>query len=378
MTYDLEKLNALIAHIYDAALDDAQWPSLIHKLSRLVNAEDSILFGSPEVGNNQMVVLSPLFNADNNAAQAYGSYYWKHDIWKTGATQHQLTYSGAIFHGDQFIDRRSFQDTEIYCDFFKPMMNGTGVVLTSVIEEATPQQPNPVVLSFYKSFFAEPFNKQDEQLIRLLMPHLQRSMLIRKRMNQERLMRQLREQALDQSHEAIILLDAMGHVLFATQKAEGMLRQGNPAIKNGHLCSEISAANKAIREALHKAQEGIGSTIKFDNTTSGTRIALFSPILATRGEHLSTSTRIMVIISDPNNSMKGELGSFASLYGLTVAETRILKYLLQQQSTHGIAQTLHISIHTLRTHLKALFAKTCTKNQRELVNFCRSHPIIDA
>ena len=38
MTYDLEKLNALIAHIYDAALDDAQWPSLIHKLSRLVNA----------------------------------------------------------------------------------------------------------------------------------------------------------------------------------------------------------------------------------------------------------------------------------------------------------------------------------------------------
>ena len=144
------------------------------------------------------------------------------------------------------------------------------------------------------------------------------------------------------------------------------------------ILSQVSTANKAIREALRKAQEGIGSTIKFDNTISGTQIALFSPILATRGEHLGNSTRIMVIISDPNNSMKGELGSFASLYGLTVAETRILKYLLQQQSTHGIAQTLHISIHTLRTHLKALFAKTCTKNQRELVNFCRSHPIIDA
>ena len=77
MVYDLEKVNALIAHIYDAALDDTQWPFLIHKLAQLVHAEDSIMFGSPEVGNNHMVVLFPLQNASDNAAQDYGSYYWK-------------------------------------------------------------------------------------------------------------------------------------------------------------------------------------------------------------------------------------------------------------------------------------------------------------
>ncbi len=191
----MEKVNVIIPQIYDDALDDRQWPVVVQRLAQLLEAEDSILFGSPEGTSNQMIVLSPLLNAGIDAAQAYEAYYWKHDIWKVSAIQHQLAYSGAIFHGDQFIDRRAFKNTEIYCDFFKPLMNKTGMVLISIIEEAAQQQPNPVVLSFYKSFFAEPFKQQDEDLIRHLMPHFQRSLLIRRKMLEEQQKRQLKEQA---------------------------------------------------------------------------------------------------------------------------------------------------------------------------------------
>lgn len=170
MLSDHEKLNALILRIYDAALDDEQWALLIRDLTRLLNAEDSILFGSPDTGNDRMLVLSPMINADISAPAAYESHFWKHDIWKAGAAQHGLAHRGAIFHGDQFIERNAFQNTEIYCDFFKPMMNGTGVVLTAVIEEATREQPMPLVLSFYKSLSADSFTQQDEQLVRKLIP----------------------------------------------------------------------------------------------------------------------------------------------------------------------------------------------------------------
>lgn len=375
MTYDLEKINALIAHIYDAALDDTQWPFLVHELAQLMKAEDSILFGSPEVGNAQMVVLSPLQNATHDAAQAYGSYYWEHDRWKTGAAQHQLTHSGAIFHGDQFIDRHSFQNTEIYTDFFKPMMNGTGVVLTSIIEEATPQQPNPVVLSFYKSFFAQPFDKEDEELIRLLMPHFQRSFFIRRKTAEEREMRQLREHALHQSNDAIVLVDGTCQVLFANRKADLMLRHGNPIIKTGYLHSHIASEHSALMNALRNALEGKGCVLKFGNaSTLASRVAVFSPVSIARSEQLNTPTRVMIVISEPGRFVSHGLDAFAKLYRLTNAETRILKHLLQQQSTREIASALEISMNTLRTHLKILFAKTATKNQRELVNFCRSHP----
>ncbi|MBL8496627.1 helix-turn-helix transcriptional regulator [Nitrosomonas sp. JL21] len=375
MTYDLEKVNALIARIYDAALDDTLWPSLVHTLAQIVNAEDSIMFGSPEVGNHQMVVLSPLQNAAHDAAQAYGSYFWEHDKWKTGAAQHQLTYSGAIFHGDQFIDRHSFQNTEIYTDFFKPMMNGTGVVLTSIIEEATHERPNPVILSFYKSFLAQPFNQKDEDLIRLLMPHFQRSLFMRRRMNEERELRQFSEQVLHHSKDAILLLDATCRVHFANRKAELMLSRGNPTVKQGYLRSSVSSENSALMNALRNALEGKGCVLKFSNIPfMPARVALFSPVSGARGEQLHTPARIMVVITEPDKFKGGGLDDFAKMYRLTPAETRVLNQLLQQQSTHEIAEVLHISMNTLRTHLKILFAKTSTKNQRELVNFCRSHP----
>ncbi|QOJ20943.1 MAG: hypothetical protein HRU77_09710 [Gammaproteobacteria bacterium] len=76
MLLDHEKLNALILRIYDAALDDEQWSLLIRDLTRLFNAEDSILFGSPDIGNDRMLVLSPMINADINAPAAYESYFW--------------------------------------------------------------------------------------------------------------------------------------------------------------------------------------------------------------------------------------------------------------------------------------------------------------
>lgn len=377
MLSDHEKLNALILRIYDAALDDEQWALLIRDLTRLLNAEDSILFGSPDTGNDRMLVLSPMINADISAPAAYESHFWKHDIWKAGAAQHDLAHRGAIFHGDQFIERNAFQNTEIYCDFFKPMMNGTGVVLTAVIEEATREQPMPLVLSFYKSLSADSFTQQDEQLVRKLIPHFQRSLAIRRKLLEEQQMRQLRELALDKSKDAIILLNVTGRVLFVNQQAEKLLRHGSLSIRNGRLTSSISSEHRALMTALLNAQAGIGGTLQFGGYNQITRMAILSPIPPARGELLGVSIHIMMIIYDPDRiNYSGDLEVFAKRYQLTAAETRILKNLLLQQSTAEIAQVLHISIHTLRTHLKSLFAKTDTKNQRELVNLCRSYPFI--
>jgi DNA-binding CsgD family transcriptional regulator len=77
----------------------------------------------------------------------------------------------------------------------------------------------------------------------------------------------------------------------------------------------------------------------------------------------------MVIITEPDQYASADLADFARLYRLTTAETRVLKQLLQQQSTKAICETLHIGMTTLRSQLSALFAKTHTQNQRELIQF---------
>jgi DNA-binding CsgD family transcriptional regulator len=116
--------------------------------------------------------------------------------------------------------------------------------------------------------------------------------------------------------------------------------------------------------------------LRLDNPAPiGTRIATFSPITTRKTEQLYLPTRILVMITEPEKPASGHLGGFAQLYRLTPAETRVLEQLLVKESTQEIAETLQIGIKTLRTQLSALFAKTQTKNQRELVKFYLSHPM---
>jgi DNA-binding CsgD family transcriptional regulator len=59
-------------------------------------------------------------------------------------------------------------------------------------------------------------------------------------------------------------------------------------------------------------------------------------------------------------------------YLLSRAEIRVVNELLQGQSVEGVAEALNVSVHTIRTHLKNIFAKTGTCRQAELVRLMSS------
>ncbi|MGJ0516153.1 MAG: LuxR C-terminal-related transcriptional regulator [Methylomicrobium sp.] len=380
MMVDEDKINALIMMLYDAALEDALWPSLVREVSSLMQAADSLLFSPIITENNEQLILSLYEHADNDAWEAYSSYFWRHDIWSKEYRKHGFDKSGAVIHSDKIVERSAFRQSEMYNDFLKPMHEGMGINLCAVISDGSvPEASLPMVLTFYKPSFAEAFSPQDEHLIRQLLPHFQRALRIRWKMVEERQMCQLREMALDHINTAVLLLDVTGKVLFANRKAEAVLSQkGNPTVMQGRFCGVDNYENNAIKHALRQAEQGIGITLRLNNRAPlESCVATFSPVAATRAEHLRIPARIMVMITEPvKYAASGDLGAFAKLYRLTPAEARVLKHLLQQQSTREIAETLHISMTTLRTQLSALFAKTHTKNQRELIKFCLSHPMV--
>ncbi|MBL1262683.1 helix-turn-helix transcriptional regulator [Methylomicrobium sp. RS1] len=370
------KLDALIQQIYDAALEDALWPALIHELALLIQASDSLLFSLPGSSHQTPFILAPLTHADADAWADYASYYRQHDIWMLETKKQGLMRPGAIIHSDRLVERRAFRQSEIYRDLLKPKLGGAEVNMGLVmLDEPLQDQSPPLFLSLYKSAFDETFTAQDEGLIRHLLPHLQRALRIRWKLIREREMRQLREQALEQVAVAIVLLDAAGRLLFANRQAERLLSQGgNPTVIRGYLGGLDAYENNAIKQALRQARQGIGSTLRLNNTQAiGTRVATFSPVTAPFSEQLGTPARIIVMITEPDTPAFDDLRAFSKLYQLTPAETRVLKHLLQHRSPQEIADTLHVSIKTVRTQLSALFAKTQTDNQRELVQFSLSH-----
>jgi DNA-binding CsgD family transcriptional regulator len=184
----------------------------------------------------------------------------------------------------------------------------------------------------------------------------------------------LREAALDCMAQAVALLDAGGKVLFANRHAEAIFRAGNGlAAVNGHLAATDAQSASWLKEALRLAASGQGSSARLhDAAGQPAWVATFCPADTQRSSRNASPHPSPVLQPQPPRRRR-----LAGLYRLSPAETRVLQHLLDQKSTQDIADALHISIKTLRTHLSNLFVKTGTTGQRELVRFYLAHPSVN-
>jgi DNA-binding CsgD family transcriptional regulator len=77
--------------------------------------------------------------------------------------------------------------------------------------------------------------------------------------------------------------------------------------------------------------------------------------------------RALLVISDLQNRPQSQASVVAETFGLTPAETRVASIMAAGISIERAADQLGLSRETVRNHLKAVFAKTATHRQSELV-----------
>lgn len=76
---------------------------------------------------------------------------------------------------------------------------------------------------------------------------------------------------------------------------------------------------------------------------------------------------VAVLIKTKTASKSLQWQVLCKLYGLTPAEARLTVALTQGASVKSYAEANSVSLNTVRTHLKAVMAKTETRSQVDLV-----------
>jgi DNA-binding CsgD family transcriptional regulator/PAS domain-containing protein len=371
------QFDELVGLIYDAGMEPAAWRQFLECFSEAMHSAGSLLFvhdfgtGRSTTASSSNRSFVAQARTDEAFLESLQKEFGHANVWLQNAKRYG---EGIPVISSQLYPDTDLPRTEFFNGWLKPQD-----YFYSIGGAILQQGDVSVRLTTLRSRRAGVYTESELALYRRLMPHLQRALRIHWRLSLEQETRRLREHTLDQMSQAVALLDGDGKVLFANRQAEAIFRDsGGPLVINQRLTAARAQDAAAIRENLRQARQGTGSSMGVKGIGTGQRwMITFMPLPSAFAQTLTEEARVMALIAEPGKLATGNLGGFAQLYRLTPAETRVLEQLLVKESTQEIAETLQIGIKTLRTQLSALFAKTQTKNQRELVKFYLSHPMTE-
>lgn len=222
-----------------------------------------------------------------------------------------------------------------------------------------------------------------------LVPHLSRAIdltLLTSRLNAGQ--RQL-DRLLANMSGAVILLDDRGAILQMTPAAEALLGEcdslaiskGSRVTLTAQMRGDALRLAAGIRQALAVAR---GEERILDDTLqikdpAGRRTLLvqmtplpppaFAPWTAIDG-----GARVMVQIVDPRASIDTQAERLRRLAGLTAAETRVAALLASGLGLTAAASVLGVSLNTVKTHARQVFAKTDVRSAAALARLVASIP----
>jgi DNA-binding CsgD family transcriptional regulator len=177
--------------------------------------------------------------------------------------------------------------------------------------------------------------------------------------------------ALDLVGQPALVLDRLGFVLNVNAVAEQIF-DDELFVRERRLIARDQRANAALSELTDQLR-----------TTRDTAVLAAEPIIIRRtakrpvvirvlpvdGTARSPflGARVLLVFSDLDRETGPRREELARVFGLSPAESRLATLLVAGMSLDRAAEQLRLSRETVRNQLKAIFAKTATHRQSELV-----------
>jgi DNA-binding CsgD family transcriptional regulator len=368
---DVEDFSAIVADIYDAALDPPLWRKVLKNVCAFTRGGPSAsLFwqdAAKKTGNSYFVW---------GGEARFGQLYWEKYIALNPFTPAAGSFPvEQLYSAADVLPPPEFIETEFYKEWMSPQ--GWGDVLSVNLDKTATGR---AVFSIARHARDGLVDEEMRQRVRLLVPHVRRAVMIGKLIDLNRHQAAALADTLDGLHAGAFLVDAEGRLVHANTSANDMLNDGNVLHANGRLVAFDAKGDQELHDIFAAARDG-------DATLGGKGVAV--QLTARNGDRFITnvlpltsgarrqagipySAVAAVFVQRAGNDTPPSLDALAERYQLTPSELRVLIAIIDIGGVPEVAATLHLSQATVRTHLRHVFEKTGVRRQADLVKLMAS------
>lgn len=347
--------DGLVDHIYEAALIPERWPAVLDGLAAMAGGLGTILFAGSGtttrwVSSLKTEIVMTRFIADG---------------WMSRNTRAARLFANnhAGFITDLDVYRPDELDRDaVYVEALRPMGVGWGAA-TAI--------PTPsgelLVFSIEREFAKGPVECERIAPLDATRPHLARAALVSARLVFER------ARAIVGSLEAIGLpaavISSNGKTIAHNGLLASMGRQLRIGARDAFTVSD-AASRPLFEDAVRRldAPGSSGVSLPLPGYDGNSPAVIHVIPLKRDARDIFTAAHGLVVVNPIDRREVPSAEILHGLFDLSPAETRVARAFVAEKGIDAVAAALGLSRETVRTHLKALFAKTGRDSQTALLD----------
>jgi len=370
MSYSHDQLLSLIDRVYTTVESPDRWPQVVGEIAERAGVPRALVF-TPFHGMDEGGFFYS-HNLSDEELAGYIDYYHQIDVWNLKAFDRGIP-TGVVINCDRLVPPAELQETEYYNNYLKYIdIQGA---LGAMFQGGTGGFPR-THMSVYRPIGSEHFGAEPEHLIQELIPHVNRALDLGFRFASLRSRARSKLEALNRLDFAVAALNQDGTIGFMNQRAEQILTAADGlAIRHTCIVAEHHDDNEAfwrlVRNTIgmqSKGERPAGGSVGISRPSGRRNYAVTVAPGAGMPELAGVPMAwALIFIADPELNPELPAERISRIHGLTSAEAQLAVGLATGKTLSEYADSTALSMHTVRSTLKQVFAKTDTRRQAELV-----------
>ncbi len=369
---DTKSFFHIVDSIYDAALFPDRWPNVLGQIANWLGATKGLLITpthTPELGGFHFS-----FGILASTLHEWRTRHAPDDMWANAGIRGGLFIQSKVVLGTELVPRDAIINSAWYANFLLPA--DIEHMLSGVVYGSETAGTPPVVCSLFRGPGMDDFSIDHRERLAELIPHLSRGVGVMIKLNSLQRSGALSNAVLDELQFGVIVADADARLITANLYARQLLNRcaGLTVTRSGVLVADGSS-NTTLRHLISlSAKPSVGSPGHFSSVlkvpvgSGGRSYTLqFSSITLEAARNIGVANAALIFLSDSSDSAVPSDTDLQAAFDLTPAEARVARVAIEIDSVNEIAAQLSISVNTVKTHLKSIYAKTEATSRSQFV-----------